>query len=106
MFGSDEARGRLPSEWIVSNERVNHGVVLQHLPHQVEQPGVLLVGLEGCEPHEPVQSVVVGRDETGRGRGVPRLTFELVLSPHCSSLLGRETGRGLYHHLGPLLGDA
>ena len=65
MFCSNESWGRLSFKRIVGNKRVNHGIVLQHFAHQMEEPGVLLVTLKGCEPHQPVQPVVVGRDETG-----------------------------------------
>ena len=106
MFCSDESWGRLPFKWIESNQTINHGIILQHFAHEVEEPGVLLVTLKCCEPHQPVQSVVVGRDEAGRGCEVAGFALELVFSPHRPALLGRLAGRGLQHHLSSLLGHA
>lgn len=62
--------------------------------------------LEGGEPHEPVQAVVVRRHEARPPVHVPGLTHELVLFPHRSRVLGIRAQSALENHLSALLSDA
>ena len=65
----------------------------------------MLVALEGGKPHEPVQPVVVRRDET-RGSGhVARLAFELVVQPFGSVIVRVRAIRALENNLRAILGD-
>ena len=63
----------------------------------------LLVTLECSKPHEPVQSVVIGRDETGSLEHIAGLAFELVFLPHRLTIVHLTVG-GLYYNLCPLFG--
>lgn len=62
--------------------------------------------LEGSEPHEPVQAVVVRRYETRLSVKVSWLTRELVFLPNRLWGLGILTQSALENHLRALLGDA
>jgi hypothetical protein len=66
------------------------------------RPGLYL---EGSEPHEPVEPVVVGGDEAGASGQVPWLTQELVLLPHSLWVLRVLIHSTLQNHLSPLLSD-
>lgn len=62
--------------------------------------------LEGCEPHEPVEAVVVGGDEAWPSPQVAWLALELVVLPHGVRCAGVGAGRALQDDLCPLPGDA
>lgn len=62
--------------------------------------------LEGCEPHEPVEAVVVGGDEARPPPEVARLALELVVLPHSVWCTGVGAGRALQDDLRALPGDA
>lgn len=62
--------------------------------------------LEGGEPHQPVQAIVVRRYETRPPVNVSRFALELVLLPNCLGVLGIPAQGSLEDHLGPFLGDA
>lgn len=62
--------------------------------------------LEGSKPHEPVQSVVVRRNEARAAVKVPWFTQELVLLPNRLRVLGILVESALENHFSTLLGDA
>lgn len=62
--------------------------------------------LEGREPHEPVEAVVVGGDEARPPPQVARLALEFVVLPHGVRRAGVGAGRALQDDLRALLGDA
>lgn len=62
--------------------------------------------LEGSEPHEPVEAVVVRGDEAWPSPQVARLALELVVLPHSLWCTGVGAGRALQDDLCALLGDA
>lgn len=62
--------------------------------------------LEGSEPHEPVQPVVVGRYEARSAVDVAWFTQELVLLPNRLRVLGILAQSALEDHLCTLLGNA
>lgn len=62
--------------------------------------------LEGSKPHEPVQPIVVRRNETRPAVNIPWLAQELVLLPDCRRVLGILAQSALEDHLCALLGDA
>lgn len=62
--------------------------------------------LEGSEPHEPVQPVVVGRYEAGPSVHISWLTPELVLLPNRLRVFGIWAQSSLEDHLRPFFGDA
>lgn len=62
--------------------------------------------LEGCEPHEPVEAVVVGGDEAWPSPQVTRLALELIVLPHGVRSAGVGAGRALQDDLCSLPGDA
>ena len=59
--------------------------------------------LKSCEPHEPVETVVIGRDDTWPSVHTPRLTLELNFLPLCQlPPLSRHAVEGaLKHNLRP-----
>ena len=61
--------------------------------------------LESCEPHQPVQAVVVWRDKAWPPPEVSWLTLELIVLPHCVGSTGIRAGCALQDHLSPFLGD-
>lgn len=65
-----------------------------------------MADLEGGEPHEPVEAVMVGRDQARPPLHISRLALELVLYPQCRGVLRISAGGALEHYLRPLLGDA
>lgn len=62
--------------------------------------------LEGSEPHQPVQSIVVRRYDTRSAVNISRFAAELVLLPNCLGVLGILAQGSLENHLCPFLGDA
>lgn len=62
--------------------------------------------LEGSEPHQPVQAIVVRRYETRSTGNISRFAAELVLLPNRLRVLGILAQGSLENHLCPLLGDA
>merc|ERR1719507_2110796 len=72
----------------------------------MNHPGILLVLLEGCKPHEPVQAVVVRGDYTGCLVKVSWLALDVVLLPDSGGVLGVGGPGALDHHLRALLGHA
>ena len=66
----------------------------------------LVSHLEGSEPHEPVQPVVVGRYEAWSAVNVPWFTQELVLLPNSLRVLGILAQSALEDHFCTLLGNA
>lgn len=62
--------------------------------------------LEGREPHQPVQAVVVGGDEAWPSPQVPRLALEVKLLPDSSGVVGVWAGCSLKDDFSSLLGDA
>lgn len=62
--------------------------------------------LEGSKPHEPVQPVVVRRNEARPSVNISWLAQELVLLPDRRRVLGILAQSALENHLGALLGNA
>lgn len=62
--------------------------------------------LEGSEPHEPVQPVVVRWDQAGPCGNISWFTLELVLLPHHLRGFRIWAQSSLEDDLGPLLSDA
>ena len=60
--------------------------------------------LKGGEPHEPVQTVVVGGDQAGGSRHVARFALELVLFPNCSGAAGVKAVCALKYDFRSLFG--
>ncbi len=65
-----------------------------------------LFNLKGSEPHEPVQPVVIRRDEARPSVQSSRFTQELILLPYHLVSGVIDAQRALKHHLRPLLSDA
>ncbi len=82
---ADPAR-RLRREGVAREERLRRGLAVQELPHEVDEPGLLVDdlaagGAVADEPHLPVEPVVVRRDEARAPPGVARHARQLVLLP-------------------------
>ena len=66
------------------------------------------IHLKGSKPHQPVQAIVVGRDDTGPSVYAARLTMELNLSPLNIITIWSQSSvmSALNNHLSAFLSDA
>ncbi len=56
-------------------------VIVQELGSQAQHPRILFILLKCGEPHEPIESVMIRRDETRSAIHTAWFTLELVLVP-------------------------
>src|ERR1039458_8070093 len=68
-------------EWIAFDQPQHWARALQEAYAEVHHPGILPIGAQRGEPHLPIQSRLMRRNEPGPARDVARLVFELVLPP-------------------------
>ena len=64
VSGSDDGGRLLSSEWIVLHQWIYNWIILQHLPHQMKKPRIVLIVLERSKPHQPIKTIMIGRYQT------------------------------------------